>query len=255
MQTIRFSAALAASLALLVGFTSTTHAQGVGAPAVGGQPPIGQAPPGAVGQPQAGYPQNPAPPAGAAPAAPSGHGVSGMGVIDVKFLFTRYEKFEQQMQAIRNRVEAAEADIRREQDVLKKMAEKAKEFDPSKPEFRQIEADSVRRQGELQLKIASQKRQILEEENRVYYNTVKEIDDAVKIIAGRFNLNIVFRFSVEEPNPNNRNEIAMGLNKFIVYSHPQMDITPYVLEELRRSAGRGTNVSANPNGMVPQRRQ
>jgi Skp family chaperone for outer membrane proteins len=247
VQTIRFSAALAASLASLIGFSSIAFGQvggspgvgapGYGAPAAGGQPQAGN-----YGQPPAGAPQG-APPAGNSQ-MPSGHGINGMGVIDIKFLFTKYEKFDQQMQAIRARVEAAEAEIRREQEALKAKAEQAKGFDPSKAEFRQIEQEVVRRQGDLQLKIATQKRQILEEENRVYYNTVKEVDDAVKIVANRFNLNIVFRIMVEEPNPNNRNEIAMGLSKNIVFYHPQMDVTPYVLQELRRAGG---GVAANPN--------
>jgi hypothetical protein len=264
VQTIRFSAALAASLALLIGFGSSSYGQAPGNPALGG-PGIG-APPsnpgqynpppagaGGQAQPQYSQPQAapPAAPQGAAGGvAPSGRGVGGIGIIDMKFLLGEYEKFGQQMQAIRGRIEAAEGEVRKEQEAMKKMGEQAREFDQNSPNFRQIEQDVMRRNSELQIRVNTQKRQFLDEETRVYYNTGKEVDDAVKVVANRFNLHIVFQCRIEEPNPNNRQEIAMGLTKFIVYNHPQMDITPYVLQELRRTS----NVAGgNANPGVSQR--
>jgi Skp family chaperone for outer membrane proteins len=246
VQTIRFSAALAASLALLVGISSIAYGQvggnpGAGGPGLGAPPVSGQAQGGNYGQPQIGLPAN-APPSGAA--MPSGHGVNGMGVIDLKFIFSKYDKFDQQMQAIRARVEAAEAEVRKEQEAIKQMGEKARTYDPSSPQFKQMEQDIMRRQSEMQIRVGTQKRQFGEDESRIYYNTAKEIDDAVRIIASRFGLNIVFRVTPDEPNPNNRAEIAAVLGKSIFYYNGQMDITPYVLQELKRPGGvAGGNVN------------
>lgn len=259
MQTIRFSAALAASLALLVGISSTAYGQvggnpgpGVGGPGLGAPPVAGQAQPGNYSQPQAGLPQSAPPTAGAT--VPSGRGVNGIGVIDVKFLFTKYEKFEQQMQTMRTRVEAAEAEVKKEQDAMKQMGEKLRLLDPTSAQYKQLEQDALRRQSELQIRVATQKRQFGEDEGRIFYNTAKEIDDAVKMVASRFSLNIVFRVNIDEPNPNNRQEIMMGLSKSIFYYHPQMDITPFVLDELRRGGltARGNGAAPNPNSMRPQ---
>jgi Skp family chaperone for outer membrane proteins len=221
-------------MALLVGFVSSSNAQ------VGGVPP-------AAGSPQA----QQSPPRTAAATA-GGQGVQGLAVVDVAYVFKNYGKFEQQMKLMKAKVEAAEAEVRKEQESMRAMAEQAKTFPPNSPEFKRAEETLLRKQGDLQLKIAMQKKQFMEEEGRVYFTVSAEIDDAVKSLAQKFNLVLVLRFSGDAPDPNDRNDILKNINKPIVYNHPQMDITPFVLQELSRAGGLSSN--PQPNNFAPPRR-
>jgi hypothetical protein len=132
------------------------------------------------------------------------------------------------------------------------MAEDTKKFPTTSAEFKRGEESLLRKQGDLQLKIAMQKKQFMEEEGRVYYTVSQEIDDAVKMLAQKFNLVLVLRFSGDAPDPNDRNDILRGINKPIVYHHPQMDITPFVLQELNR--GGSAAIGSQPNNLAPPRR-
>jgi Skp family chaperone for outer membrane proteins len=225
VQTIRFSAALSTALALLVVLNSST-ARGQVAPT---QPGVG---PG-LAPPRANAPQS------------GGLGVNGIGVVDIAYIFKTYGKVKQQMDLMKQKVEAAEAEAKRDGEEIRRLAEQTKAFGQGTPDFKRGEEAYLRKQGELQLKISMQKKQFLDEEGKIFFSISKEIDDAVKVVATRSSINLVLRFNGDTPDPNDRNQILQGLNKTIVYYHPQMDITPYVLQELQRGGMVNPNPSAN----------
>jgi hypothetical protein len=64
---------------------------------------------------------------------------------------------------------------------------------------------------------------------------------------------LVLRFNGDPVDGNNRDEILRGINKAIVYNDPRMDITPYVLQDLNRSAAPGTGpIGVRPPAGAPR---
>lgn len=98
----------------------------------------------------------------------------------------------------------------------------------------------------------------MEQEGKLYYKVSLEIDDAVKLIATRNNIALVLKFNGDDVDANDRNDILRNINKPIVYFDKNMDITPFVLQELNRSAniagGAGTLPPGGSMAPQPQRR-
>lgn len=191
-------------------------------------------------------------PAGEQPAARLG--INGMAVVDIEYIFKNHHSFKQQMDQLKQQMEAADADARRDQEELRKLAEQVKQYGEGTPEFKQKEAELMKRHGDLNLKVSLMKKEFMEKEGRVYFNVSREIDDAVKVIANKNGIVLVVRFNGDPVDPNNRNDIVRNIGKSVVYNDPRMDITPYVLHELNRGSGATPTASA-PGSTVPVRRQ
>ena len=265
MKTIFFSAALVAALAVGAGTDSPLFAQsnfggqpqqGYGGQ-VGGNMPAGQ-PNGGGGMmvPGGQFGGNPAvQPGGMATGQPGGMqpnqqsfggearqptgapqvGVNGIAVVDIASIFKNYQKFKMQMDQMKQKVDVAENDIKKDQEACKQEMEQIKAYNASSPEYKKLEADILRKQGDLNLKVKLQQKDFMEQEGRVYYGISREIDDAVRLLAARYNIVLVLRFTGDEVDPSDRNDILRGINKSIVYYDKRMDITAMVLGELNRS--------------------
>ena len=219
---------------------------------VGGQfPPMNQGP--AASLPAAGAPT------GAIPAGRPQVGVNGIAVVDIAYVFKKHNRFDQEMKALKGRVEAAEADLKRMGDEIKKKQDQLKAYDqqktfpPGSPEYKKLEEQILKDTGEFNLKRSLQGKEFMEQEGKLYYKVSLEIDDAVKLVATRNNIVLVLKFNGDDVDSNDRNDILRGINKQIVYFDKNMDITPWVLQELNRSAPvAGGGGVLPPTSMVPQ---
>ena len=185
------------------------------------------------------------------PAGAPQFGVNGIAVVDVASIFKKYLKFTQQMDQMKTKVEAAENDVKKDQDDYKHMMDQLKAYQPGSTEYKNLEASMLKKQGDVNLKVSLQKKDFMEQEGRIYYNVSREIDDAVRNLAARNNIVLVLRFSGDAVDPSDRNDILRNINKQIVFYDPRMDITTLVLNELNRST-----VPADPRMStvpVPQR--
>jgi Skp family chaperone for outer membrane proteins len=236
VKTKLYSVAVAAGF--IVSFTATQlFAQVPGGPAAGPGGQLGGGAPPAMGQPggaaagaQPGFGGTSAP-------AASRLGVNGVAVVDIAKIFKNHVRFKQQMEEMKGRVEAAENDVKQYQETIKRKADELKTFNPGSPEYKRAENDLLKMQGDLQLKVNLQKKEFMEQERRVYFGISREIDECVKQIAMQNGIVLVLRYNGEPVDPNNQEDVLRGINKTIVYSHPQMDITNYVGTELNRAAG------------------
>jgi len=231
-------------------------------PSFGQQPAGGQFPPMTQG-PAAGLPAGGAP-AGALPGgpnrmAPAQIGVNGIAVVDIAYIFKKHNRFDQEMKTLKQRVEAAEADLKRMGEEIKKKQDQLKAYDqqktfpPGSPEYKRLEEQILKDTGEFNLKRSLQGKDFMEQEGKLYFKVSLEIDDAVKVIATRNNIGLVLKFNGDDVDANDRNDILRNINKPIVYFDKNMDITPFVLQELNRSAPvAGPTGPMPPTTMLPQ---
>ena len=122
------------------------------------------------------------------------------------------------------------------------MMDQLKNYNAGSPDYKKLEELMLKKQGDVNLKVNIQKKDFMEQEERIYYTGLAQIDDAVRSLAARYNLILVLRFSGDGIDPSDRNDILRGINKQIVYYDQRMDITTLVLNELTRS----TSVQPNP---------
>ena len=126
-------------------------------------------------------------------------------------------------------------------------------------EYKKMDEDIARQMAEFNLKMGKLRKDFLEREAKVYYQTYLEVVDAVKYYAKQHNIGLVLRFNGEPVDPNRRDDVLREINKPVVVQD-QIDITPDVLaldqSRLERwSAGRRKlgNGKAQPASQIPPR--
>ncbi len=88
----------------------------------------------------------------------------------------------------------------------------------------------------FQLKMTRLRKDFLEREAKVYYETFQEVDQAVAYYAQNMGIGLVVRFNSEAPDPNVREDILRAINKPVVYQD-QINITDDVLAMLNARNG------------------
>jgi Skp family chaperone for outer membrane proteins len=207
-------------------------------------------------------PAGPAGPAAARPAvtAPT------VAVIDIARVFKEHNRFNDMMLDIKKDIEDFDAYVKNESSKLKAMSEALATFKPGSLEYKQREEEAARLTSDLQVKVGLKKKELLEQEARVYFQVYRELEQKVAVFAQQYSINMVLRFNSEGMKEDDRNSVLQGVNRAVVYYHPNLDITNYVVAELNRGtvrrnppptagqpgAGNGTATRPQiPGGPVP----
>lgn len=175
--------------------------------------------------------------AAASTASPASH----VAVIDIGYIFKNHGRFKAEMDKMKDQVLAAENGLKAERDRINGLMEKLKGFNPGTPEYRQLEGEVAKAQGDFSVNAQLQKKDFMEREGRLYLLVYSEIERAVGQFSKENGIAVVHRFDGEPVDGNDRNRILGSITKPIVYYDPQIDITPDILKMLN-----GAGVAAAP---------
>lgn len=193
-------------------------------------------------------PQRPAaPPAQPVPAAaPAGGPAVHVAVIDVGYIFKNHARFKAAMDKMKEQVMAAENTLKAERDRINGMMEQIKGFNPGTPEFKKLEADIAKAQGDFNVNAQLQKKDFMDREAKVYLQVYNEIERAVSQFARENGIAIVHRFDGDPVDTNDRNRILGSITKPIVYYDSQYDITPDILKMLNGAVAAAPQAAPRP---------
>jgi Skp family chaperone for outer membrane proteins len=178
-------------------------------------------------------------PAAAAPAARPVTPASHVAVIDVGYIFKNHTRFKAAMDKMKDEVMAAENALKAERDRINGLMEQLKGFNVGTPEYRKLEGEVAKAQGDFQVNAQLQKKDFMDREAKVYLQVYTEIEKAVGQFAREHGIAVVHRFDGDPVDSADRNRILGSITKPIVYFDPQVDITPDVLRMLNGAAVAG----------------
>ncbi len=167
----------------------------------------------------------------------------GIAVVDVSFIFKNYTQFRSSMDGMKKEMEAAEGQLKEERALIQTKEEQLKSYKVGAPEYKQIDEEIARLKSDFNLKAGKIRKDFLEREAKVYYQTYLEVTNAVKYYAQQHNIGLVLRFNGDPVDQNRREDVLRSINKPIVHQN-NIDITPDVLALLNRG-----NASGAANGV------
>ncbi len=189
-----------------------------------------------------------APTAGARSASPASHAA----VIDVGYIFKNHTRFKQAMDKMKDEVLAAENVLKGERDRINGLMEQLKGFNVGTPEYKKLEAEIAKGQGDFNVNAQLQKKDFMEREAKVYLQVYTEVEKAVAQFAREHAIAVVFRFDGDPVDGGDRNQILRGITKPIVFYEAGNDITPDVLKMLNGTAV--ADQTGRPGAMPPRTR-
>lgn len=159
-----------------------------------------------------------------------------IAVVDISYIFKKHARFASTMEAMKKEMEGIEADLKADRQKIAEQEQQRNQFNVGTADYKQLDEEVARKMAEFNLKMGKLRKDFLEREAKVYYQTYLEVVDAVKYYAKRQNIGLVLRFNGESVDPNRRDDVLREINKPVVVQD-QIDITPDVLALLNRDAG------------------
>jgi Skp family chaperone for outer membrane proteins len=190
--------------------------------------------------------QQPAPVAGAG-VNPAGANASryNIAVVDISYIFKKHDRFRSTMEQMKKEMEAIEAELKGDREKIAQQEQARNQFNQGSAEYKKAEEDIARQMADFNLKMGKLRKEFLEREAKVYFQTYLEVVDVVKYYAKRQGIGLVLRFNGEPVDPNRRDDVLREINKPVVVQD-QIDITPDVLMLLNRDPSGGQ--AAAPTG-------
>ena len=164
----------------------------------------------------------------AQPAGPAVH----VAVVDVGYIFKNHARFKAAMDKMKDEVMSAENGLKAERDRINGLMEQLKGFNVGTPEYKRLEAEIAKAQGDFNVNAQLQKKDFMEREAKVYMQVYDEVEKAVTQFAREPRIAVVHRFDGDPVDSSDRNQILRGITKPIVYYEPGIDITPDILKML-----------------------
>lgn len=164
---------------------------------------------------------------------------TAVAVIDVGYIFKNHAGFKAAMDRMKDEVMAAENGLKSERDRINGLMEQIKGFNVGTPEYKKLEAEIAKAQGDFNVNAQLQKKDFMDREAKVYLQVYSQIEKAVEQFAREHRIAVVHRFDGEPVDNSDRNQILRGITKPIVYLEPGIDITPDVLKMLNGPAVAG----------------
>ena len=179
----------------------------------------------------------------------------GVAVVDISYIFENHNRFRLAKEQMKKEIEAADGQVKGDRDKLAQMEEQRNTYNPGSQEYKNLDEELARNLAELNLKMGKLRKDFVEREAKVYYQTYLEVVDAVKYYAQRHDIGMVVRFNGARVDPNRREDVLREINKSVVFQN-QVDITPDILALLNRDAAANPATARQPGQpatSIPQR--
>lgn len=156
-----------------------------------------------------------------------------IAVVDISAIFKRHARFKAAMESMKAEMEKIEAELKADREQIAKAEQHRNTFGPGTADYKRADEDVARMMAEFNLKMGKLRKDFLEREAKVYYQTYLEVVDAVNYYAKRQGIGLVLRFNGEPIDPNRRDDVLREINKPVVMQD-NIDITGDVLVLLNR---------------------
>jgi outer membrane protein len=165
---------------------------------------------------------------------------NGVAIVDMTYVFEHYDGFQSRKLALQRDIERAEQQLKVMQDEMKGLVERLKDYKAGTDDYKQIELELAKRNANGNVLMQTQKKDFLEREAKMFYTIYQEVSEEIKTFSERNGINLVLRFTGDPVDVDDPQQVVKELNKGVVYYSPSIDITPNILEQLKRRQPRTT---------------
>ncbi len=162
-------------------------------------------------------------------------------MIDVGVVFEKHPRFKSQMDALKAEIDATEKGWKDQATQINAAIEQMKTLKPDSPDYHRMEKDAATRQADFNVNKALKNRELMERQGKIYNNTYKEVESAVKEFCLQYNVALVIRYNSKPADSGDPQEILRNIQRPIVYIKPGYDITDDIINLLNRSAAAPQN--------------
>ena len=159
-------------------------------------------------------------------------------VVDVAKVFENHSGFNAQLEQLKRQAEEYKFSLQQRGNELKARSEELNNYQVDSAEHKQLENQLAESAAKLEVERKNKTREFVEMEARMHFDTYVQVTQLVTEYCDRTGYRAAFRFNSTPIDANDANSIMQGVNEYIVYFKPQIDITN---EIIRSVSGGGAN--------------
>ena len=171
----------------------------------------------------------------AAPAQAQSTGTR-VALIDISAIFKQHPGFNQKMEGMKAEVTSYENSLRQRAQQIQQLQKQLGDYNANTPEYKNIESQILKLQANGQAEATLKKKEFLERESEIYFDTYQEIVQQVKRIADYNKVDLVLRYNSQPIDGTSRPGVLEGVNRAVVYNQANLDLTQPVLEQLIKNS-------------------
>jgi Skp family chaperone for outer membrane proteins len=181
-----------------------------------------------------------------------------IAVVDISYIFKKHERFKATMDQMKKEMESIETELKADREKIASQEQERNKYNVGSAEYKKMDDDIAKQMAEFNLKMGRLRKDFLEREAKVYYQTYLEVVDAVTYYSQQHHIGLVLRFNGEPVDPARRDDVLREINKPVVLQD-HIDITPDVLALINRDqpgggqAGAQFGTATRPASQIPPR--
>ncbi|HBO43904.1 MAG TPA: hypothetical protein DD670_08235, partial [Planctomycetaceae bacterium] len=121
-------------------------------------------------------------PAGGPPAVAAPRAASPIGLIDIQTVFKSLSRFKAAQEQVVADMQQFETWAKGEQDALRNLANKMREFKPGTSEFKDAEKEIVKREYNLKIEVELKRKDFRQRQGMIYFAAYREVQQEVQSI-------------------------------------------------------------------------
>jgi Skp family chaperone for outer membrane proteins len=173
---------------------------------------------------------------------PSGSGVQPLAgqpiyLLDLNYVFENYSKLKVMRQQLQDAAQRAEQVVKERREAIRRMQEELDNFRPGTPDYKKLEEEITKRVADLNVFVAQQRKEFMQQESRDYFTVYQEVMDEVHYFASQNRAALVLRFDRKRVDPEMPDSVVRALNRQVIWNNMGLDITDYILNNLNRRLG------------------
>ncbi|MGW8255915.1 MAG: OmpH family outer membrane protein [Thermoguttaceae bacterium] len=160
-----------------------------------------------------------------------------IALLDVSYLIKHHPRYKAMIDALMADGDKFEAEVNHENASIRQLGEKLNTYRQGSPEHKQMEEEIARRQADLTVKVKLQRNDFLQREAKIYHSVYKEIAQEVEHYCANNNIDMVLKFNGDPVDVDKPGSILSYINKQVVWYDKNRDITPIILDAVRKRNG------------------
>lgn len=157
----------------------------------------------------------------------------GVAIVDIGYIFDQHKSFTAAMEGMKKEMKQIEDSLKTKRDAIatqeKGLVEMAKTIATTSPQYKAADDRLARAKADFNLEMNKLRKDLMQRESRIYFQTYKQVKSAVARYAQQKNIGMVLRFNGNEPNPEVRPDIIKAINNPLWY-YDNIDITREILD-------------------------
>jgi Skp family chaperone for outer membrane proteins len=183
--------------------------------------------------------QGTAQPANAAAPAATQRRAIPVAVIDLSYIIKNHPTMTQEVESINTQSDAVRAEFeKKRQSILKLMEELKENYTEGTPDYMRKEQEIAEQDTQFRLDVVRKNKEFDERKAQVFFEVHKQISFYVKFYCDNSGTFVVLQVARDKPDPKKPAtiEIAMRQEVFFHQPAPDVDITEWVLQQLKTAA-------------------